>query len=135
MIATEEQSLIRDTARAFARDRLLPSAEKWDRDAYFPREILTEMGELGFLGMLMPEELGGCDTGYVAYAMALEEVAAGCGALSTVMSVHNSVACMPIFKYGTEEQKKFFLPKMTSGEWLGGFALTEPHAGSETTTC
>jgi alkylation response protein AidB-like acyl-CoA dehydrogenase len=131
MIATEEQSLIRDTARAFARDRLLPSAEKWDRDAYFPREILTEMGELGFLGMLMPEELGGCDTGYVAYAMALEEVAAGCGALSTVMSVHNSVACMPIFKYGTEEQKKFFLPKMTSGEWLGGFALTEPHAGSD----
>lgn len=131
MIPSEEQSLIRDTARAFARDRLAPNAEKWDREARFPREILAEMGELGFLGMLMPEELGGCNTGYVAYAMALEEVAAGCGALSTVMSVHNSVACMPIFKYGTDEQKRFFLPKMTSGEWLGGFALTEPHAGSD----
>lgn len=131
MIATEEQSLIRDTARNFARDRLAPNAEKWDREARFPREALNEMAELGFLGMLLPEEFDGCATGHVAYAMALEEVAAGCGALSTVMSVHNSVACMPIFKFGTAEQKAHFLPKMATGEWLGGFALTEPHAGSD----
>lgn len=131
MIPTEEQSLIRDTARNFARDRLTPFAEKWDREARFPTEAVAEMAELGFLGMLLPEELGGCATGHVAYAMALEEVAAGCGALSTVMSVHNSVACMPIYKFGTEEQKARFLPKMASGEWLGGFCLTEPHAGSD----
>ncbi len=131
MIPTEEQSLIRDTARNFARDRLTPFAEKWDREARFPAEAVAEMAELGFLGMLLPEELGGCATGHVAYAMALEEVAAGCGALSTVMSVHNSVACMPIYKFGTEEQKARFLPKMASGEWLGGFCLTEPHAGSD----
>ncbi|MGE5517463.1 MAG: acyl-CoA dehydrogenase family protein [Bacteroidota bacterium] len=131
MIPTEEQTLIRDTARNFARERLAPNAEKWDREARFPREALAEMAELGFLGMLLPEEFDGSYTGHVAYAMALEEVAAGCGALSTVMSVHNSVACMPIFKFGTAEQKAHFLPKMASGEWLGGFALTEPHAGSD----
>ncbi len=131
MILTEEQSLIRDTARNFARERLLPFAEKWDREARFPREAVDEMSELGFLGMLLPEEFGGCNTGNVAYALALEEVAAGCGALSTVMSVHNSVACMPIYKFGTDEQKAHFLPKMASGEWLGGFCLTEPHAGSD----
>lgn len=131
MIFSEEQILIRDTARNFARERLAPNAERWDREARFPREALAEMSELGFLGMLLPEEFDGCATGHVAYAMALEEVAAGCGALSTVMSVHNSVACMPIFKFGTAEQKAHFLPKMATGEWLGGFALTEPHAGSD----
>ncbi|CCG40665.1 acyl-CoA dehydrogenase family protein [Magnetospirillum molischianum] len=131
MIPTEEQNLIRDTARAFARARLAPHAEEWDRDAHFPRDALTEMGELGFLGMLLPEEVGGSATGHVAYAMALEEIAAGCGALSTVMSVHNSVACMPVFKFGSETQKRHFLPRMASGEWLGAFALTEPQAGSD----
>jgi len=131
MIPTEEQILIRDTARSFTRERLIPFAEAWDRESRFPRAALAEMGELGFLGMLLPEEVGGCATGHVAYAMALEEIAAGCGALSTVMSVHNSVACMPVFKFGTEAQKQRFLPRMASGEWLGAFALTEPQAGSD----
>lgn len=131
MIPSEEQVLIRDTARAFARDRLAPNAEQWDREARFPRSVIVEMGELGFLGMLLPEELGGCGADHVAYAMALEEIAAGCGALSTVMSVHNSVACMPIHKFGDGEQKRTFLPRMAAGEWLGAFALTEPQAGSD----
>jgi len=131
MIPTEEQVLIRDTARAFARECLAPHAEAWDREARFPREALAEMGELGFLGMLLPEDVGGSATGHVAYAMALEEIAAGCGALSTVMSVHNSVACMPVYKFGTPEQKREFLPRMARGEWLGAFALTEPQAGSD----
>jgi alkylation response protein AidB-like acyl-CoA dehydrogenase len=131
MIASEEQVLIRDTARAFARERLAPHAEQWDREARLPREVVAEMGSLGFLGMLLPEEFGGSHTDHVAYSMALEEIAAGCGALSTVMSVHNSVACMPIFKFGNDEQKRHFLPRMASGEWLGAFALTEPQAGSD----
>jgi alkylation response protein AidB-like acyl-CoA dehydrogenase len=89
------------------------------------------MGELGMLGMLVPEEYGGSDTGTLAYAAALEEIAAGDGPCSTIMSVHSSVACVPILKFGTEEQKQRFLPKLASGEWIGGFALTEPQAGSE----
>ena len=89
------------------------------------------MGELGFLGMLVPEAYGGSETGAVAYAVALEEIAAGDGPCSTIMSVHSSVGCVPILNYGTEEQKERFLPKLASGEWIGGFALTEPQAGSD----
>ncbi|HIJ38129.1 MAG TPA: acyl-CoA dehydrogenase [Rhodospirillaceae bacterium] len=131
MIPTEEQILIRDTARQFARERLAPFAAEWDEQARFPKEALREMSDLGFLGMLLPEEWGGSATDHVAYVMAMEEIAAGDGALSTVMSVHNSVACMPIYKFGTEEQKRRYLPGMARGDLLGGFALTEPHAGSE----
>ena len=130
-LASEEQSLIRDTAKAFAQEKLLPNSAQWDRDSTFPAEAIREMGELGFMSMLLPDEWGGSHTGHVAYAMALEEIAAGDPACSTIMSVHNSVACMPIFKFGTEEQKQRFLPRMASGEWLGAFALTEPHAGSD----
>src|SRR5690349_8513362 len=89
------------------------------------------MGELGLLGMLVPEAYGRSDTGTVAYAAALEEIAAGDGPCSTIMSVHSSVGCVPILKFGTEEQKQRFLPKLASGEWIGGFALTEPQAGSD----
>jgi len=131
VIPTEEQILIRDTARQFARERLAPFAAEWDEQARFPKEALREMSDLGFLGMLLPEEWGGSATDHVAYVMAMEEIAAGDGALSTVMSVHNSVACMPIYKFGTEEQKRRYLPGMARGDLLGGFALTEPHAGSE----
>ena len=131
MIPTQEQELIRDTARQFARERLAPNSAEWDREARFPAEALREMGELGFLGMLLPEEWGGVGADHVTYVMAMEEIAAGDGALSTVMSVHNSVACMPIYKFGNEAQKQRFLPGMARGELLGGFALTEPHAGSE----
>ncbi|MTJ82336.1 MAG: acyl-CoA dehydrogenase [Telmatospirillum sp.] len=128
---TEEQTLIRETARQFAADRLTPHAADWDRQSHFPDDAVRQMGELGFLGMLLPEEWGGSAAGHLAYVMALEEIAAGCGALSTVMSVHNSVACMPVLTFGTEAQKRRFLPRMAAGEWLGAFALTEPHAGSD----
>jgi len=130
-IFSEEQILIRDTARAFAQERLAPNAPTWDKEHQLPREIITEMGALGFLGMLLPEEFGGSNTDYLAYVMAMEEIAAGDGAVSTIMSVHNSVACLPIFKFGTEAQKHRFLPRMAKGEWLGAFALTEPQAGSD----
>ncbi|MEK0081795.1 acyl-CoA dehydrogenase family protein [Benzoatithermus flavus] len=131
MILTEEQLQIQSTARTFARERLAPFAAAWDRTHAFPAAALREMGELGFFGMLLPEAYGGSDTGQIAYALALEEIAAGDGACSTIMSVHNSVACMPILKFGTEEQKRRFLPLLASGQWIGGFALTEPQAGSD----
>ena len=131
MILSEEQQQIRDVARDFARERLAPGAAARDAEHAFPRQELTEMGELGFLGMLVPDTYGGSDTGVVAYAAALEEIAAGDGPCSTIMSVHSSVGCVPILKFGTEAQKERFLPKLASGEWIGGFALTEPQAGSD----
>ena len=131
MILNELQTQIRDTARDFARERLAPTAAARDAAHAFPRAELTEMGQLGFLGMLVPDAFGGSDTGMVAYTLALEEIAAGDGACSTIVSVHSSVACMPILKFGTDEQKQRFLPKLASGEWIGGFALTEPQAGSD----
>ncbi|MTH36194.1 acyl-CoA dehydrogenase [Paracoccus limosus] len=131
MMLTEEQEQIREAARAFAEERLAPGAAERDRDSRFPRAELTEMGELGFLGMLVPEAHGGSETGIVAYALALEEIAAADGACSTIMSVHSSVGCVPILRYGSDDQKARFLPKLASGEWIGGFALTEPQAGSD----
>ena len=131
MILSEQQSLIRDTARAFASEQLAPYAAQWDRDKTFPRDAIAEMGKLGFLGMLVPEEWDGAATDHVTYALALEEIAAGCGAVSTVMSVHNSVGCMPILKYGTDAQKERFLRPMARGEQIGAFCLTEPQAGSD----
>jgi butyryl-CoA dehydrogenase len=131
MLLTDTQIQIRDMARDFARERLAPGAAARDAAHAFPAAELKEMGELGFLGMLVPEEHGGTDTGVVTYASVLEEIAAGDGACSTILSVHSSVGCMPIVKFGTDEQKDRFLPKMASGEWIGGFALTEPQAGSD----
>jgi alkylation response protein AidB-like acyl-CoA dehydrogenase len=131
MILSELQQQIRDVARDFARERLAPGAAKRDREHLFPREELKEMGELGLLGMLVPEAYGGSDTGVIAYAAALEEIAAGDGPCSTIMSVHSSVGCVPILKFGDEEQRQRFLPKLASGESIGGFALTEPQAGSD----
>jgi len=131
MILSEQQIQIRDMARDFARERLALGAAERDISHAFPKDELREMGELGFLGMLVPEAYGGSETGTVAYAVALEEIAAGDGSCSTIMSVHSSVGCVPILKFGTEEQKQRFLPKLASGEWIGGFALTEPQAGSD----
>ncbi len=131
MVLDDVQEQIRETAREFAVNRLAPGAAARDRDHTFPRQELTEMGELGFLGMLVTEDYGGSQTGTVAYALALEEIAAADGACSTIVSVHSSVGCVPILRFGTEEQKSRFLPKMASGTWIGGFALTEAHAGSD----
>ena len=131
MIPSEEELQIRDMARQFAQEHLKPFAADWDREHRFPAEALREMAELGFLGMLVPEDWDGAQTSHLAYALALEEIAAGDGACSTIMSVHNSVACMPILKFGSEEQKERFLRPLARGELLGAFALTEPQAGSD----
>ncbi|HET8997776.1 MAG TPA: acyl-CoA dehydrogenase family protein [Acetobacteraceae bacterium] len=131
MILTEEQEMIRDTAREFARRHLAPWSATWERDATFPREALREMGKLGLLGMTVSPEWGGAGTDYVSYALALEEIAAGDAATATVMSGHNSVGCMPIAVFGTEEQKQRYLKPMAAGTYLSAFALTEPSGGSD----
>jgi alkylation response protein AidB-like acyl-CoA dehydrogenase len=131
MLLTEEQILIRDSARRFAADHLTPNAAIWDREGQFPAAELKAMGELGFMGMLVPGEWDGAGADHVALALALEEIGAGDGATSTIMSVQNSVVCMPIYRYGTETQKNAWLRKVASGEWLGAFCLTEPQAGSD----
>ncbi len=131
MLLTEDQTLIRDTARQFAQDKLWPNAGEWDRTGEFPTAAVAEMGALGFLGMLVPEEWGGAGTDFVSYALAIEEVAAGDGSCSTIMSVHNSVGCAPILAFGSTEQKERFLKPMARGELLGAFCLTEPQAGSD----
>ncbi|MGN6390108.1 MAG: acyl-CoA dehydrogenase family protein [Burkholderiaceae bacterium] len=128
---TEEQVMIRDAARDFARNELAPHAEQWDRDGWIADDAVARMGELGLLGMVVPEEWGGSFTDYVAYALAVEEVSAGDGACGALMSVHNSVGCGPILGYGSDEQKRRWLPDLASGRTIGCFCLTEPQAGSE----
>lgn len=127
----EEQVLIQDMAKSFAQEQIKPYASEWDRQGTFPAQALQQMGQLGFMGMLVPEEWGGSATGNLAYVLALEEIAAADGATSTIMSVHNSVGCVPILKFGTEEQKQQFLVPLAKGEMIGAFALTEPHTGSD----
>jgi alkylation response protein AidB-like acyl-CoA dehydrogenase len=131
LLPSAEACALRDAVRRFAQERLAPVAARHDRDHAFPAEQIAEMGELGLMGMLAPETYGGSDVGAIAYSMALEEVAAAHGACSTIMSVHNSVGYGPILRYGTEQQKQRFLPAMVRGDWIGGFALTEPQAGSD----
>lgn len=131
MLLTEEQEQVRAVAREFAQRSLAPYSAEWDREAKFPRSALRELGKLGFMGMTVPPEWDGAGADYVAYALALEEVAAGDGAVSTIMSGHNSVGCMPLVEYGTLEQKEKYLRPMARGELLSAFCLTEPQGGSD----
>ncbi len=128
---SEEQRMIRDMARDFAKSELAPNAEKWEKAGWLDESMLKQMGELGFLGMVVPEEWGGSYIDYTCYALALEEISAGCAATGAVMSIHNSVGCTPILNWGTEEQKKEWVPQLASGQTLACFCLTEPQAGSE----
>ena len=131
MRLTEEQRLVRDTIRSFAQAELAPHAARWDRDHYFPREALHALGALGALGMVVPEGYGGAASDYVSLAVALEEIAAGDGATSTIVSVQNSVVCGPLNAFGTDAQKERYLKPLARGERFGCFCLTEPHVGSD----
>ncbi|MBX3676083.1 MAG: acyl-CoA dehydrogenase family protein [Rhodocyclaceae bacterium] len=131
MLLTQEQEMIRDSMRDFARERLAPFAAEWDRNSTFPREALRELAGLGAFGMAVPERWGGAGMDYVSLALALEEIAAGDGATSTIISVNNSVVCGPILAFGTDAQKEKFLKPLARGEQLGCFCLTEPHVGSD----
>ena len=131
MRLTDEQRMLRDVARDFAQTWLAPHAAERDREARFPAEALAELGKLGFMGMLVPEAYGGAGADHVGYSLVMEEIAAGEGAVSTILSVQNSVGCMPVLQYGSEEQKRRFLEPLAKGEMLGCFCLTEPQAGSD----
>jgi butyryl-CoA dehydrogenase len=131
MRLSEEQSLIRDTVRAFAQRELAPNAARWDREHHFPREALHGLGALGALGVVVPEAWGGAGLDYVSLAVALEEIAAGDGATSTIVSVQNSVVCGPLNAFGTDAQKERYLKPLARGERFGCFCLTEPQVGSD----
>lgn len=131
MLLNEQQTMIRDMARDFAQAELAPNAAEWDRQAAMPMDVVGRMGELGLMGMCVAEEWGGANTDYVSYALALMEVAAGDGALSTVMSVNNAPMCAAIEAYGTQAQKERFLVRLARGQDIGCFLLSEPQAGSD----
>jgi len=131
MILSEEHQMIRDALRSFAQERLAPQAARWDREHHFPKDELKELAALGAFGVAVPEEYGGAGLDYVALAVVLEEIAAGDGGTSTIISVNNCPVCSIAMMYASEEQKQRWLRPLAQGELLGAFALTEPHTGSD----
>jgi butyryl-CoA dehydrogenase len=128
---TDEQRLIRDTAREFTDNEIVPRARDNDRNAHFDLELVAKMADQGYLGAIVPREYGGAGLDYVTYGLVVEQIGRGCSSMRTVVSVQTSLVCSAILKWGTEEQKQTYLPKLTSGEWLGCFGLTEPDTGSD----
>lgn len=128
---SEEQRMIRAMVREFARETLLPTASERDRTCEFPEENLKKMGELGLMGMNVPSEYRGAGVDTVSYAVALQEISYACASTAVIMSVHNSVACGPIYLYGSDYLKQTYLKPLAAGEKIGSFALTEPGAGSD----
>ncbi len=128
---SEDQRMIRDMARDFARREIAPHAQAWEKAGWIDDALVAQMGDLGLLGMVVPEEWGGSYIDYIAYALAVEEISAGDGATGALMSIHNSVGCGPVLNYGSQAQKDEWLAELASGRAIGCFALTEPQAGSE----
>ena len=128
---SDEQQMVRDMCRKFADNELAPRAAEYDRTHEFPWEPVKKLGEMGMLGVVYPEEYNGAGMDYVCYAIAVEEISRGCASNGVIVSAHNSLCLSPIYYYGTEEQKKKYLSKLTTGEWIGCFGITEPGAGSD----
>jgi alkylation response protein AidB-like acyl-CoA dehydrogenase len=126
-----EHELIRDTVRAFARDRVAPVAEELDRESRFPYDLVAELGELGLMGIPVPEEYGGAGADTVSYAIAVEELTRVDSSVAITLAAHTSLGMMPILLYGSEEQKREWLPDLAAGRRLAAFGLTEPDAGSD----
>src|SRR5450755_3426886 len=131
---TEEQKMIRDTARDFAAREIAPRAAELDKTGRWPTDILAKMAELGLFGVAIPQEHGGAGMDTVSYALAMEEISAACASCGVIMSVNNSLFCDPVFKFGTDAQKKDVLAPCARGEKLGCFGLTEPMSGSDAQT-
>lgn len=131
---TEEQRLVRDMARDFATREIAPKAAEIDKSGRWPAEIVAKMGELGFLGMAIPQEYGGAGLDNLSYSLVMEEISAACASCGVIMSVNNSLFCDPIYKFGTDAQKKEVLTACASGKKLGCFGLTEPMSGSDAQT-
>lgn len=128
---TEEQELIQKTAKEFSAHKIKPVAAELDREGRFPGEIIAKLGELGFMGIMVPEEYGGSGFDCLTYVIALEEIAVSCASTAIIMSVNNSLVCDPILAFASESQKRSYLPELSSGRRLGCFALSEPEAGSD----
>ncbi|HEX3769285.1 MAG TPA: acyl-CoA dehydrogenase family protein [Polyangiaceae bacterium] len=131
---TEEQKMIRDTAKEFAAREVAPKAAELDKTARWPGEIVTKMAELGLLGVAIPQEYGGAGMDALSYALAMEEISAGCASCGVIMSVNNSLFSDPVYKFGTDDQKKRVLAPVAAGQKLGCFGLTEPMSGSDAQT-
>ncbi len=131
MVLTEQHEMIRDALRSFAQERLAPNAARWDKEHHFPKDELKGLAALGAFGVAVPEELGGAGLDYLSLALVLEEIAAGDGGTSTVISVNNCPVCSIAMMYANDVQKEQWLKPLARGEMLGAFCLTEPHVGSD----
>jgi len=127
----DEQRLVRETARDFTNNEIVDRARENDRNEHFDLELVEKLAQQGYLGAIVPREYGGAGLDYLTYGLIVEEVGRGCSAMRTVISVQTSLVCSAILRWGTEEQKQRYLPKLCSGEWLGRFCLTEPDTGSD----
>jgi alkylation response protein AidB-like acyl-CoA dehydrogenase len=127
----EAQKMVRDSAREFAEKRLKPTALEYDEKEAIPRALYQEAADLGFMGVMFPEEYGGLGLDYVTYAIAMEELARGNAAFQVGVTVHNSLVCSGIIKFGTKEQKDRYLPKAAKGEWIGAYSLSEQSSGTD----
>lgn len=128
---SENQQLVRSTIAEFAKKEILPNVMKWDESQEFPRHIFKQLGDLGFMGMLIPEEYGGAGMGYFEYIVAIEELGKVCGSIALSYAAHNSLCSMHLFSFGNEEQRRKYSPKLASGEFIGAWGLTEPNTGSD----
>src|ERR1700761_6610504 len=128
---TEEQLQLKKSIREFAEREILPNVMKWDEANHFPLETIKELGRMGVLGIIFPAEYGGAGLGYVEYVIAIEELSRVDGSVGIIVAAHNSLCSNHIFLAGNEEQRRKYIPKLASGEWLGAWGLTEPNSGSD----
>ena len=128
---TPEQIQLRKLVREFAEGEIAPHVMEWDEDQIFPLEVIHKLGELGYMGAIFPEELGGAGLGYIEYSIIIEELSRIDGSVGIIVAAHTSLCSNHIFKMGNDEQRQFYLPKLASGEWIGCWSLTEPEAGSD----
>ena len=126
-----EQIMVRDMARNFSRNELIPHSARWDQEGWVDESVLLQMGKLGLMGVLVPEEWGGANLDFISYALAIEEISFGDGSVGGIMSIHNSVGCGPLMQFGTFSQKQEWLTELSTGRVIACFCLTEPQAGSE----
>jgi butyryl-CoA dehydrogenase len=130
-LLTEEQLMLKDMVSKFAKDRIAPTASEYERNHIFPKDIISEAGELGLMGIAYPTEYGGAGMDFVSYFLAVEEISRWCASTGVIISAHSSLVCDPIFRFGTEDQKMKYLPDLLSGKKIGSFSLTESGAGSD----
>ena len=128
---TEDHKMITQMVKDFAEKEIRPNVGKWDEEQYFPKDLFKKAGELGLMGILVPEEFGGAGLGYFEYIAVIAEISKVCGAIGLSVAAHNSLCTNHILKFGNDDQKKKWLPKLATGEWIGAWGLTEPNTGSD----